>query len=144
MSQREMNARETFRQIGGMTVAAISGGRMVWAPTNERYPDLLLPVSSGYKVRISLRADDTYTVTREMHRAGKVFVKGLQTDVYCDEVGEVCYQASSYKSYPFGSLPSEVPTNGVSRCECGNKYWRNGCCIDCGQRYAHDRHEVSA
>ena len=104
MSEREMDAQTTLRQIGHMNVCAISGGRWVRDEyvTGERYFDILLPVSSGYRVRISLRADDTYTVTREMKRGAKVFVKGVQEGVYCDEVGEAAYQASSYKSNDFG------------------------------------------
>jgi hypothetical protein len=104
MSDRQMDPRETLRQIGNMNIAAISGGR--WHldeyVLGERYADILLPVSSGYRVRISLAADDTYTVTREMKRGAKLFVKGVQTNVYFDELGEVCYQASCYKSNDFG------------------------------------------
>lgn len=103
MSQREMDPQETRRQIGLMNVLAISGGRVVLdTPEGERYADILLPVSSGYRVRVSLRSDDTYTVTREMKRGDRLFVKGVQTYVFFDEVGEVAYQASSYKSNDFG------------------------------------------
>jgi hypothetical protein len=104
MSEREMDPQETLRQVGRMNVLAISGGR--WHKdeyvTGERYFDIILPVSSGYRVRISLRADDTYTVTREMKRGAKMFVKGVQTYVFFDELGEVAYQASCYKSNSFG------------------------------------------
>jgi hypothetical protein len=93
-----MNVDETLRQIGRMTVLGISGGRVL-----RDGEDILLPVSSGYRVRIHLDvAWDTYTVTREMKRGTKVFVKGVQSNVYCDEVGEVAYRAGMYKSYPFG------------------------------------------
>ena len=68
----------------------------------ERYPDMILPVGSGYRVRITLEADDTYTVTREMKRGAKLFVKGIQFNVYCDEIGEVAYQASCYRNVDFG------------------------------------------
>jgi hypothetical protein len=56
----------------------------------------------GSRAPVSLAADDTYTVNREMQRGAKLFVKGVQTGVYCDELGEVCYRASSYKSFAFG------------------------------------------
>jgi hypothetical protein len=103
MSVREMNPQETLRQIGVHNRLAISGGRwLMTLVTGEHHPDMLLPVSSGYRVRISLRADDTYTVTREMKRGAKLFVKGVQTGVYCDELGEVAYQASCYKNVDFG------------------------------------------
>jgi len=105
MSEREMNPQETLAQVGRMNLMAISGFR--WHldeyVTGERYADIILPISSGYRVRISLAADDTYTVTREMKRGAKLFVKGVQEGVYCDEVGEVAYQASCYKSNDFGA-----------------------------------------
>ena len=103
MSAREMDPRVTIAQVGMHNLLAISGGRVVLdkdAP--GRYPDILLPVGTGYRVRISLAADDTYTVTREMKRGSKLFVKGVQTEVYFTEVGEVCYQASCYKNVDFG------------------------------------------
>jgi hypothetical protein len=28
------------------------------------------------------------------------------------------------------------PEQGVSRCGCGSKYWENGRCVDCGERWA--------
>jgi hypothetical protein len=102
MSQREIDPQVTVRQVGA-NILAISGGR--WLRTlvqGEHYVDVLLPVGQGYRVRISLRADDTYTVTREMKRGDKVFVKGVQTDVYCDELGEVAYYASCYRNVDFG------------------------------------------
>jgi len=104
MSEREMIPQQTLQQIGGANLAAISGMRaeMIPALHDERYADLCLPVGHGYRVRIALAANDTYTVTREMVRGDKLFVKGEQTDVYMDEVGEVCYQASCYKNVNFG------------------------------------------
>ena len=103
MSERQMDPQVTLAQVGRMNLMAISGFRWATVPVQgERYDDVVLPVSSGYRVRISLRANDTYTVTREMVRGVKLFVKGTQSDVYCEDVGEVCYQASSYKSNDFG------------------------------------------
>lgn len=60
-----------------------------------------LPVGSGYSVTVDLAANDTYTVRRVFKRGAKVWVKGEQTEVYCDEVGEIAYQASSFRSYDF-------------------------------------------
>lgn len=94
-----MNPTETLAQIGRMNVFAISGGR-VWIDADN--DDLLLPVSHGYRVRICLEADDTYTVTREMKRGNKIFTKGVERDVYCDQIGEVAYRASCYKNVEFG------------------------------------------
>lgn len=105
MSDREMVPQQTLQQIGIANVLSISGGRwhMDEYVMSERYGDIILPVSSGYRVRISLAANDTYTVTREMKRGSKMFVKGVQTDVYCDEIGEVAYLASCYKNVDFGA-----------------------------------------
>ena len=95
-NDRDMNATTTLNQIGRMNILAISGGR-------ARRVDgtIELPVSSGYSVRVTLAANDTYTVQRVMRRAGKVWVKGTVTDVYCDQLGEVAYVASCYKNLPF-------------------------------------------
>jgi hypothetical protein len=98
-----MNERELLDQIGTMNVFAISGGRRgVMRDENGEVTDLILPVAHGYRVRISLAANDTYTVRREFVRGGKVYEKGRQEDVYCDEIGEVAYRASCYVNVEFG------------------------------------------
>jgi hypothetical protein len=93
----ECDARELVAQIGRRNIRAISGGRVY-----DSGHGVILPVSSGYKVTVDLAADDTYTVRRIFIRGTKVFLKGEQTSVYCDEVGEVAYQASCYRSNKFG------------------------------------------
>lgn len=98
-SDRPLDWPTLRQQIGFMNVCAISGGRAVRAEGDT----IDLPVSSGYKVRIALAANDTYTVQRIMVRGGKVWVKGTMTDVYCDQIGEVAYVASCYKNLDFGS-----------------------------------------
>jgi hypothetical protein len=90
------DTHELKAQIGMMNVFAISGGRVI-----HRETGITLPVSSGYKVTVDLDGNDTYVVRRIMTRGLKTWVKGEQANVYCDEVGEIAYQASSYKSYPF-------------------------------------------
>lgn len=103
MSDRQMDPHEVAAQIGLANMMAISGLRInTDKAAPGHYPDLLLPVSSGYRVRISLDSDDTYTVTREMKRGDKVWVKGTQEGVYCDEIGDVAYYASCYKNVDFG------------------------------------------
>lgn len=90
-------ARELLGQIGRMNILAISGGR-------TRLIDgvLVLPVSNGYTVEVEyVRGRDSYTVRRVFTRAGKRFVKGEVEDVYCDMVGEIAYEASSFRSYDF-------------------------------------------
>ena len=93
-------------QIGRDNVFAISGGRVgVWKPNGECM-EVELPVSSGYLVRIVLAGDDTYTVERILRRRPKGQtarvdkVMGRMEGVYCDQVGEVAYYASCYRSHP--------------------------------------------
>jgi len=93
-------------QIGRDNVFAISGGRVgVWKPNGECM-EVELPVSSGYLVRIVLAGDDTYTVERILRRRPKGQtarvdkVLGRMEGVYCDQVGEVAYYASCYRSHP--------------------------------------------
>lgn len=87
---------ELLAQIGRMNIFAISGGRVQRMATG-----IALPVSSGYWVTVNLDGNDTYVVRRIMKRGMKTWVKGEVKGVYCDEVGELAYQASSYKSYDF-------------------------------------------
>lgn len=94
---RECDTRELLAQIGTTNVLAISGGRV-----ERRETGVTLPVSNGYRVTVDLAAGDTYTVRRIFERAGRTWIKGEQTGVYCDEVGEAAYQASSFRSYEFG------------------------------------------
>lgn len=93
--------RETIlSQIGRMNVLAISGGRAVPIPLGIK-----LPVAHGYSVEVILdEGSDTYTVTRVFTRAGTRFEKGQVEWVYCDEVGEIAYQASCYH-HPFPRTP---------------------------------------
>ena len=93
---RECNATELLAQIGRMNIFAISGGRVI-----ARRTGITLPVGCGYSVTVDLAGNDTYTVRRIFVRAGVVKIKGELTDVYCDEVGEAAYQASSFRSYEF-------------------------------------------
>ena len=98
-----MDTYELLNQIGHGNVFAISGGR--YRPVMDEdgeVTDLILPVAYGYRVRINLAANDTYTVRREYVRGGKVYEKGKVEDVYCTEVGEVAYRASCYVNVDFG------------------------------------------
>ena len=99
VGHRDFDPNTTLSQIGKMNVLAVSGGKVNSVhDTDGKVVGLELPVSSGYKVRVFLRDDDTYTVQR-VHRDS---VKGEETGVYADEVGESVYQAGMYKSNPFG------------------------------------------
>lgn len=93
---RECDPRQLVAQIGRGNIAAISGGRVLVRETG-----ITLPVSNGYSVTVDLNWDDTYIVRRVFKRGAKVWIKGEQTDVYCDEVGEVAYKASCYVNVEF-------------------------------------------
>lgn len=89
----------TISQIGRMNVLAISGGRVKAIDEHT----IELPVRAGYHVRVAyIPGSDTYTVSRIFRRAGKEWVKGQVDHVYCDELGEVSYQASCYVNVDFG------------------------------------------
>lgn len=91
------NHNTTLSQIGRMNIFAISGGRV-----RTLGETLVLPVSNGYSVEVDLdEGSDTYTVRRVFTRSGKRSIKGEQTYVYCEELGEIAYQASSFRSYEF-------------------------------------------
>lgn len=86
--------REIAAQIGAGNILSISGGRIVAIADG-----IELPVSNGYRVRVVLDPSDTYTVSRIFRRAGKEFVKGSRSDVYCDQVSEIAYRAGMFRSY---------------------------------------------
>ena len=92
----ECNASELAAQIGRMNIFAISGGRVT-----ARQTGITLPVGCGYSVTVDLAGNDTYTVRRVFTRGGIAKIKGELTDVYCDEVGQVAYEASCFRSYEF-------------------------------------------
>ena len=89
-------AHELIAQIGRMNLAAISGGRVRLVGET-----LVLPVGSGYTVEITLDPSDTYTVRRVFTRGIKRWIKGEVSNVYCDQVGEMAYQAHAFRSYEF-------------------------------------------
>lgn len=88
---RDLDARELIAQMGQMNYWAVSGGRCIVGRTS-----VVFPVAHGYWVSVTLDPSDTYTVRRIFTRAGKVFVKHVWSDVYCDEIGDVAYLASCY------------------------------------------------
>jgi hypothetical protein len=96
------DARELVRQIG-RNIYAISGGRVL-----DTGHGVILPVSNGYKVVVDLMAGDTYRVRRLFIRGTKVWLKGERTNVYCDEVGEVAYYASCFRSYDADEWPDKA------------------------------------
>jgi hypothetical protein len=95
---RECDARTIATQIGTMNILAISGGRIIGRETG-----ISLPVSNGYSVTVDLDWNDTYVVRRVFKRGAKVWIKGEQRNVYCDEVGEAAYQASCFRNGAWGT-----------------------------------------
>jgi hypothetical protein len=93
---RDLDIDVLVAQIGRMNVFAISGGRVTYSDTA-----VILPVGKGYRVEIELAADDTYTVRRVFVRGAKRFVKGEQTGVYCEDIGDVAYYASCFVNVDF-------------------------------------------
>lgn len=93
------DTHELKRQIGAMNVMSISGGRVIHRDTG-----ITLPVSNGYSVTVDLNWDDTYVVRRVFKRGAKVWIKGERTNIYCDEVGEVAYQASCFRNGPWAPV----------------------------------------
>jgi len=107
-NEKEKGMTETFRdcdaativaQVGRMNILAISGGRVL-----ARKTGITLPVDCGYSVTVDLDWNDTYVVRRVFKRGAKVWIKGEQRNVYCDEVGEQAYKASSFRSYDYGEV----------------------------------------
>lgn len=90
-------AIEILRQIGGMNLLAISGGK--WGLDGET---LVLPAGKGYRVEIDLY-NDLYNVRRVYKRGTKTFIKGEVFGVYCDQIGEVAYNASCFVNVEFGT-----------------------------------------
>jgi hypothetical protein len=100
---RPFNEDELIKQIGHMNILAISGGRVIVVKNNAGETiEVELKCGAGYRVSIALGWDDTYTVTRQYVRKGTVFNKGTVEGVYCDNIGEVAYKASCFRSYEFG------------------------------------------
>lgn len=94
----ECDTRTLVDQIGHMNILSISGGRI-----SRRETGVTLPVAYGYSVTVDLAGDDTYTVRRMFKRGVKSWIKGEQTGVYCDQVGEAAYVASCFQNREFGA-----------------------------------------
>jgi len=89
------------RQIGRMNILAISGGRV----RRCDYTTLSFPVASGYSVEVEyVEGLDLYTVRRVFVRGAKRWIKGEVTHVFCEDLGEVAYQASCFRDGEFGEV----------------------------------------
>ena len=114
---RPFNSDELVRQIGMGNLFAISGGRVYidGATYDNEYKtteQVDLPVAYGYRVRITLGWDDTWTVQRVIVKNTKKGIseniKGTVTGVYFDEVGETAYKASCFQNVEFGKVDENV------------------------------------
>ena len=114
---RPFNAKELERQIGIGNIFAISGGRVyidgsTYDAEYQTTEQVDLPVAYGYRVRITLGWDDTWTVQRVIVKNTKngikETIKGTVTGVYFDEVGETAYKASCFQNVEFGKVDENV------------------------------------
>jgi len=100
--QRSFDINELIQQIGGATFLAISGGRITVIKNDDgEIIEAIFPCGKGYTVNITLGWNDTYIVRRDFGRKNPK-VKGVLTDVYCDQISEVAYQASLFANSKFG------------------------------------------
>lgn len=97
--ERDQHVRNAMlEQIPKMTILAISGGRVRFIPAG-----IALPVSNGYSVEATYdEGPDTYTVRRVFTRSGRRWVKGEESGIYCDQLGEACYRAGMFRNVDFG------------------------------------------
>jgi len=103
---RPFDEDQLLAQIGKQNIFAISGGRVeIWRTNDGKAArTVTLPVSNGYSVEIYLAWDDTWTVTRQFKRKGQYSNKGTLEQIYPENIGEVAYKASCFRSYEFGKV----------------------------------------
>lgn len=100
---RPCDTAELMSQIGRMNVFAVSGGRVVAIENSQgQRVGVLLPCGKSRAVEVVLDWMDTYTVRRVRMvtsgaNRGTVEVESETTGVYCDEIGEMVYQASCWR-----------------------------------------------
>lgn len=103
---RPCDAEEIIRQIGGMTLLGVSGGRW-FRIYNGQHSDkdevgVFLPCGSARGVEVVLNFLDVYEVRRVRiitrgANLGEVVVEDERTNVYCDELAGVVYDLSCWK-----------------------------------------------
>lgn len=105
---RPVDSVELLQQLGKNNLLAISGGRVI-----RRETGVTLPVSNGYSVTIDLAWSDTYTVRRIFTRSGKATIKAQLENVYCEDLSEVAYFGSCFRSHPdWGNKTWQDTVNG--------------------------------
>ena len=110
---RPFNAQELKKQIGIGNIFAISGGRVfidgkTFNTTYQTTEQVEFPVAYGYRVRVTLGWDDTWTVSRVIVKNTKngikETIKGTVEGVYPEYIGEVAYKASCFQNVEFGKV----------------------------------------
>lgn len=100
---RPCNTADIISQVGRMNILAVSGGRIGALGTKDgESVGIFLPITHDRRVEVVLGVMDTYTVRRVRHilkgqHIGAEVIEVEHDDVYCDEVGELVYQASCWK-----------------------------------------------
>jgi hypothetical protein len=106
---RPVNGAELLQQLGRNNLLAISGGRVI-----SRESGVTLPISNGYSLTIDLAWNDTYTVRRIFTRSGKAPIKAQLEGVYCEDLGDVAYYGSCFRSHPnWGDKTWQDTVNGM-------------------------------
>ncbi len=96
---RTFSADELRKQIGMMTILAVSGGRFVaYADADGDVLSVSLPEGHGREVVVRLNALDYYDVSRVLN--GRVL--GIETDVDCTQISEAVYRAGMFANVTFG------------------------------------------
>jgi hypothetical protein len=82
-----MDHTTTIEQIGRMTLGAVGARRFV-----KSEDTLSFTLSRGHRsCTVRLNGDDTYTVTAQMIRSGKVTYTAEH--IYCDQLSEAVWQS---------------------------------------------------
>jgi hypothetical protein len=95
---RELSAIDTIEAVGRITFLGVSGGRWGYVGPST----ISLPVSNGYRVTITIGADDLFIVRREFVRGGTVFDHGELRGVFVDTLSDVVWSAHAFRSDEFG------------------------------------------
>jgi hypothetical protein len=99
--------KQMVGQISRMNLLAISGGRVLGC-----HAGISLPISNGYSVTVQLNHDDTYVVRRVRTTRVKgvpvVRLYGERANVYCEDLSEVAYYASCFRSYDADEWPGKA------------------------------------
>jgi hypothetical protein len=82
-----------------MTFLGVSGGRWNYVGPST----ISLPVSNGYRVTITIGADDLFIVRREFVRGGTVYNHGELDGMFVDTMSDVVWAAHAFRSNEFGA-----------------------------------------